>query len=49
MINVCRIEPFTNQSNESELPVAKEGMREPKQFIRKMKDCVHAIIGTKGR
>ena len=43
MLKECRFEPFANWGNESKLSVAKEGMREPKKFIRKMKDRVHAI------
>jgi len=43
MIKVCRFEPFADWSNESKLSVAKEGMSEPKKFIGKMKDRIHAI------
>ena len=32
----------------NQLSVTKEGMREPKKFIRKMKDRVHAISDNKG-
>jgi hypothetical protein len=39
---------FADWGNESKLPVAKEGMREPKKFIKKMKDRAYTINDMEG-
>jgi hypothetical protein len=36
MIKVCRFELFADWSNDTKVSDAKEGMREPEKFVRKM-------------